>query len=105
MNPNPKHKDNRIKVLHGRAMVYLNGIRGKDKVALISVDGVQKALGASWTLSAQGYAVGVERQTKQLVVMQRFLLGIPTGKKIKIGHINRKRLDNRRQNLRIISQK
>ena len=54
-----------------------------------------------WDLLANGYIRGYIPYEQKLILLHRFLLNIEKGQEI--DHINRNKLDNRRENLRICS--
>lgn len=57
-----------------------------------------------WFLSSEGYALRVTpRPNRQTISMARSILGLERGDKRTADHINRQKLDNRRANLRILS--
>lgn len=58
-----------------------------------------------WHINDKGYAVwrGIKDGKKQTVRMHRLITNAPDG--MDVDHINRNRLDNRRQNLRVCSRK
>ena len=57
-----------------------------------------------WFLSSEGYALRVTpRPNRQTISMARFILGLERGDKRTADHINREKLDNRRVNLRTLS--
>jgi hypothetical protein len=81
----------------------VDGVRGN---TLVSGDDLDWVLAHRWMLSARGYVIrhcrlGPGRQTK--VLLHRELLGLPRADSRQGDHINRDRLDNRRENLRIVT--
>ena len=69
---------------------------------LIDLDDLPKALEHTWCVSKTGYAVA--RINQKTVKMHRWLLGI-TDKSVEIDHINRDKLNNTRENLRLCTHK
>lgn len=55
-----------------------------------------------WHINSRGYAVHSEGRS--CVFMHRFLMGLEEGDKKVVDHINRNKLDNRRNNLRVVTQ-
>lgn len=97
-----KHSPNRVKLLHGRAMIYLNGKHGG--VALVDLDDVDRIRQLQpWGFS-HGYASGVIRSNseRRTILMHRIIVGAKTGQLV--DHVNRNSLDNRKSNLRIASK-
>lgn len=83
--------------------------RGRAPTAWALVDAADHELvaGYSWHLHGQGYAARNERHadgTRRLVLMHRQLLGLEPGDGFQADHINGDRLDNRRGNLRTLTQ-
>ena len=68
----------------------------------IDIDDLTKALEHTWCVSKTGYAVATINQ--KTVKMHRWLLGV-TDKSIEVDHINRNKLVNTRENLRLCSHK
>jgi hypothetical protein len=52
-------------------------------------------------IGSGGYARIIQ---PQLVLMHRLILGLPPGRALQADHINHDKLDNRRNNLRVVSQ-
>lgn len=78
------------------------------QIVLVDEDCYQKVSRYSWWISKDGKSPGyitvrgkVEGKT---VFLHRFLLGLQTGDKKVVDHINRNTLDNRKCNLRITTQ-
>lgn len=70
------------------------------KVALVDNSDYKFLSKHSWTLHNQGYATG--RVEGKVVLMHKLLLGKRDG--LEIDHINRNKLDNRRENLRFVTR-
>lgn len=73
--------------------------------ALISPEDFEELNKHRWGRDAQGYAVSafyIDRKTIN-VKMHRLIMDAPKG--LEVDHINRKRLDNTRQNLRICTRR
>lgn len=77
----------------------------KGKFAIID-DENSHLLDWSWYFSWNGYAVRKERENDEQcpAYLHHAVIGKPIGKLV-VDHINRNRLDNRRNNLRIVTQK
>lgn len=56
----------------------------------------------SWSLDATGYAISKDR-ARRTIRMHRVVLGLATGVPLLGDHINGDRLDNRRSNLRVVT--
>lgn len=72
--------------------------------AIVDAEDFDKLSAYSWHVTSCGYAMRVERIDKKRgnnVLMHRQIMNCPSGKVV--DHINRNRLDNRRENLRICS--
>lgn len=89
-------------------------------VALVDADVYEQLAPFPWHLSRYGYATGrlvtgkFKRQGRRgpkvggpapMIYMHRWILGLPPGDKRRGDHISRDRLDNRRENLRIVDMK
>ena len=74
--------------------------KGRDRVAWALIDDADVPLIADhlWRLSAQGYAI--THRDGRRIAMQRLLLGLEPQERREVDHVNRDRLDNRRENLR-----
>lgn len=85
--------------LHTTALIPL-GINAKDGYAVVDLEDsvIEKS---KWSLQKRGYAVAYI--DKQLVLMHHLILGKPK-KGLVIDHINRNKLDNRKDNLRFVKQ-
>lgn len=72
---------------------------GKSYLTQIDAINVDKIIGKSWWLTKKGYLRTWDSKTQRNVLLHRFLFGDPkTG--FMYDHINRNKLDNRKQNLR-----
>jgi hypothetical protein len=74
---------------------------GSDKQFMVSIKDLDKVLSHDWYLNKSGYPFSY---TAIYHTLHRFLLGRQE-KGMVIDHINRNKLDNRKNNLRIISAK
>lgn len=94
----PAHKKRcRIKVFGNRAMIYLNG--AKEGIALCSPADVDRIHDTAWRIGSNGYVTG-RPEGRTAINMHTVIMGrLPYGRVV--DHINRNRLDNRRENLRI----
>jgi hypothetical protein len=78
-------------------LLPLSGIRGAGRFTLISASDKLLLAQNKWYMDADGYAVSNSGG------LHRYLLGPPRG--LVVDHINGNRLDNRRENLRIVTQR
>lgn len=69
------------------------------KFALVNDEDFELLDKYSWSYASNGYAMG--RVSGKVCLMHRFLLG---KSKLDIDHINRNKLDNRRENLRFVTR-
>jgi len=81
------------------------------RVALVSEEDYGKVIQHEWRLMNHGYvATGAveNRPTKtarnDFMLLHRFVLGLPQGRKPVVDHINRDKLDCRRENLHVGTQ-
>lgn len=95
-----KHDDNRIYLKDEYAEIVLTD--GKDRergITKISQQDIEKVKGHHWTNNGNGY-VRTFINTKPLY-LHRFLCNCPDDKEV--DHINHDKMDNRQENLRIVS--
>jgi hypothetical protein len=88
-------------------LVPLIGKRGEGLFAKVSPADAPTICAFNWRLHARGYPCatipGLPRNSR--TVMLHHLLLRPIGTKMVVDHINRDRLDNRRENLRLVDRK
>lgn len=84
--------------------IYLKG-KHADKFALIDDEDFEKASKYKWYNSI-GYARSVkwDSKNKKMIFTQMHNLIMNPSKNMQVDHINRDRLDNRRENLRIVTR-
>lgn len=58
----------------------------------------------NWSYFNDGYLRGWDKNNKRIVYMHRLILGLNTTDKKDVDHINHKKYDNRKSNLRIVSK-
>ena len=73
----------------------------KNQFAIVSNDDFDLLNKSRWFFSKNGYAVGHPENPDETVYMHRFLLNAEKGQVV--DHINRDKLDNRRENLRFVT--
>ena len=80
-------------------------IKLKDKIVKIDYNDRDKLSARKWHISDTGYVVwrGVEKGRKMTIRLHRIIIKAKQGEIV--DHINRDKLDNRRANLRICTQK
>lgn len=83
------------------AKIPLHGSLGEGMFALVDDADVERVAGIRWHLSDTGYAVN--RSSGKTIRMHRLINNTPDN--LVTDHINRDRLDNRRENLRSVTQK
>lgn len=71
------------------------------KYALVSIEDKSKLDGIRWYVDNYGYAVGYVIPLRKMVKMHRWILNAPKDRVV--DHLNHDRLDNRRNNLRLIT--
>lgn len=94
----PTSRDDRLPIVVGNDFFIPLGVAGKDGFAAISQNDYWLA-NFKWYKSNSGYAV--TRIDGRLIMMHRLILGEP--KDGVIDHKNRDRIDNRRENLHIVT--
>lgn len=75
--------------------------------ATVSAEDYERVASLRWFKATRGYAGHGERIKgggTRLTLMHRFVLGLDYGDKRQADHVNRDKLDNRRENLRIVTQ-
>jgi len=72
-------------------------IKIEDKICLIDSEDLSKINNKHWTLDTNGYAICIKTR------MHNLILG-NSDKYIVIDHINRNKLDNRKENLRFVNR-
>lgn len=73
--------------------------------ALIDIADLAKVWGPAWNLKPEGYVYRTESGTKRKIYLHRQILGLEgLDYNTETDHINHNRLDNRRQNLRVVSR-
>lgn len=88
----------------GQVSVPLVGKRAAGKVALMDQDDYERAAGITWSVTRAGYAVGhklLASGWNGSILMHRFVMMAELGEIP--DHINRNKLDNRKENLRIVT--
>ena len=79
-------------------MIALGGVHS-DKYSIVDEDDYERAIGHGWCYSG-GYALA--RINKKTVMLHRFILEL-SNEDGKVDHINHNGLDNRKCNLRVVS--
>lgn len=99
-----KFEDNAIVIYEDYAEIILRNMYFEESArAIISIDKINKIKGHSWHLrKGDGY---VEcRINNKSVLLHRYLMGVVDKERdIMVDHINRNKLDNRNENLRIVT--
>jgi len=76
----------------------------RSKVALVSLSDHANLSLTKWRFGHNGYAVRSVRKPKRTEIsMHRQILGLGAGNPLQVDHINHNKLDNRRENLRIVT--
>lgn len=90
--------------------ISLSGKRGEGLYVIVDDDDYELLIQFSWSLSRKGYAqayIPVKWKSKYTcganIQMQRMILWDSLNKGLFVDHINRNKLDNRRENLRVCS--
>lgn len=79
--------------------IPLSGKCGIGKVTLISDEDYKSVSGFLWYMDSKGYPYR-EKCKEKRVFLHQFIMGVYPKGKTEIDHINGKKLDNRRSNLR-----
>jgi hypothetical protein len=74
----------------------------KGKVAIVDDADYEYLSQFSWSYDNQGYAITALYRPKRMIRMHRMLMNPP--RELQVDHINRNKLDNRKNNLRICSR-
>lgn len=69
-------------------------------IAIVDDEDLELVSKYKWNLSTKGYAQAYDKTSKKTVRLHRLIMGV-TDKTVIIDHINRDRLDNRKENLRL----
>jgi len=97
-----RYKPNPIEIKGDHAEMTLFDKHGEVKgIALIDIRDIEKVKKYKWHISGTGYVS--HKSTKTSLLLHRYITDCPKGKVI--DHANHNRLDNRRSNLRICTQK
>ena len=98
-----KFDPNEIKIYDEYAEITLRNQKHEiTGYAKIDIDDVELCKQYKWCLGNMGYATA--RKNGRMITLHRYLLNYNEDKDLVIDHINRDRLDNRRNNLRITSK-
>ena len=79
---------------------YIEIITTKNHVILIDKDDFEKCKQVSWCVDSKGYANG-KSKTFGTIRLHRYILN--PNKNLQVDHINRNKLDNRKSNLRTVT--
>lgn len=83
--------------------IYLSGINGKGTRTIVDESTLKKYGYLTWHLSDTGYAVRRNKSEGGTVRLHRLVVNAPEGKVV--DHLNGNKLDNRKSNLRVCTQK
>ena len=87
--------------------IYLTGTNGAGLIALVSDQDYARVSQTKWHLHPRGYAHGrptINGKKTKKVLLHRYILGILDTPAVVADHINHDVLDNRRENLRVVTQ-
>ena len=79
---------------------FVEIITRKNEVIFIDKDDFEKCKKISWNIDSKGYANGGNKNVGK-VRLHRYIMNPP--KNMQVDHINRNKLDNRKSNLRIVT--
>ena len=82
--------------------IPLHGRHGDGRVALVDDADYERLSAFRWSVEANGYAA--YSHGTDFVKMHRLILGLVKGDGLKVDHVNRDPLDNRKANLRIATK-
>lgn len=82
--------------------IPLKGKHGDGKFALVDDEDFERLSQFSWCVSTLGYAVFSRRNGSKVVTTFMHLLVVPKADNKHVDHINRDKLDNRKENLRSV---
>ena len=57
---------------------------------------------SQWKWSSQGHYLRINRHNRN-IYLHHFLIGMPIDRSLQVDHINRNKLDNRKENLRFVT--
>lgn len=72
-------------------------------IAKVSAEDYEKVNSIFWTLQNKGYCRGYDKNTRKMVLLHKTITG--TNSAVLIDHINRNKLDCRRENLRLADKR
>lgn len=85
----------------GAKHISLSGKRGEGKETIVDTDDYERFSNQKWYLSSQGYAISAG--SKKSRRLHRLITNCPDG--MVVDHLNGDPLDNRKNNLRVCTQK
>ena len=96
-----RYDKNKYEIENGIVKMYIHDYKTQELLGTILIDeeDFDKVKGSKWVLNHCGYA----RNTKQ-ELMHRLIMGCVKGDRKIIDHINQNKLDNRKNNLRVVNK-